>query len=63
MWLCDQHNRVNKKLSKPIFPCSVSALDLRWRQGRSDCWTDGTAIFAGEEEALAAPAVAAQPAE
>eukprot|EP00934_Nitzschia_sp_Nitz4_P003715 Nitzschia sp. Nitz4//scaffold29_size155292//67567//68205//NITZ4_002657-RA/size155292-processed-gene-0.46-mRNA-1//-1//CDS//3329546445//3705//frame0 len=31
MWLCDQHNRVNKKLGKPLFNCTMPNLDERWR--------------------------------
>jgi len=30
IWLCEQHNEVNKKLGKPVFPCNVEALDRRW---------------------------------
>ncbi|CAI2383298.1 unnamed protein product [Moneuplotes crassus] len=26
LWLCDQHNRVNKKLGKPEFPCTYGKL-------------------------------------
>jgi mitochondrial FAD-linked sulfhydryl oxidase len=32
MWLCDQHNRVNKKLGKPLFDCNMNSLDERWRK-------------------------------
>merc|ERR1712224_507770 len=30
-WLCEQHNDVNAKLGKPIFPCDMKSLDERWR--------------------------------
>lgn len=32
LWLCDQHNRVNKKLGKPLFECTMQNLDERWRK-------------------------------
>lgn len=32
MWLCDQHNRVNQKLGKPLFQCNMKNLDERWRK-------------------------------
>jgi mitochondrial FAD-linked sulfhydryl oxidase len=32
MWLCEQHNRVNEKLGKETFPCTVQQLDQRWRK-------------------------------
>lgn len=35
-WVCKFHNRVNKKLGKPIFDCSK--VDERWRDG----WLDGS---------------------
>ncbi|XP_046399293.1 FAD-linked sulfhydryl oxidase ALR [Ischnura elegans] len=35
-WLCEMHNRVNKKLGKPIFDCKL--VDERWRDG----WRDGS---------------------
>lgn len=38
LWLCGAHNRVNRVLGKPVFPCSVAALDERWRTGRRECW-------------------------
>eukprot|EP00300_Choanocystis_sp_HF-7_P042113 c8879_g1_i1.p1 GENE.c8879_g1_i1~~c8879_g1_i1.p1 ORF type:complete len:152 (+),score=21.75 c8879_g1_i1:46-501(+) len=37
-WMCEQHNRVNTKLGKPEFDCSLSKLDQRWlRSDRKDC--------------------------
>lgn len=33
-WFCDIHNKVNKKLNKPIFDCSK--VDERWRTGPKD---------------------------
>lgn len=38
LWLCEQHNRVNAKLSKDEFPCNLAALDFRWRKGAPGCW-------------------------
>ncbi|UYV78171.1 GFER [Cordylochernes scorpioides] len=35
-WLCEAHNRVNVKLGKPKFDCSL--VDERWRDG----WKDGS---------------------
>ncbi|CAB9507956.1 linked sulfhydryl oxidase ALR [Seminavis robusta] len=32
IWLCEQHNIVNKKLGKPIFKCDIKGLDERWRK-------------------------------
>mmetsp|Transcript_100158 Transcript_100158/g.287738 ORF Transcript_100158/g.287738 Transcript_100158/m.287738 type:complete len:167 (-) Transcript_100158:241-741(-) len=32
LWLCDQHNRVNQKLGKPLFDCTMTNLDERWRK-------------------------------
>ena len=40
-WCCEFHNHVNEKLGKPIFPCSADELDLRWRDGRDECWEQG----------------------
>lgn len=31
VWACEQHNAVSAKLGKPPFPCTLTALDLRWR--------------------------------
>lgn len=32
IWLCEQHNSVNDKLGKPLFPCDMKTLDERWRK-------------------------------
>ena len=32
LWLCEQHNRVNSKLGKPLFDCNMKDLDERWRK-------------------------------
>jgi mitochondrial FAD-linked sulfhydryl oxidase len=37
LWLCQQHNLVNEKLSKPIFPCNINSLDERWKYGTPHC--------------------------
>ena len=28
MWLCEQHNKVNVKLGKPVFKCSMRRLTM-----------------------------------
>uniref|UniRef100_A0A7S4BLL5 Sulfhydryl oxidase n=1 Tax=Chrysotila carterae TaxID=13221 RepID=A0A7S4BLL5_CHRCT len=38
LWLCEMHNRVNDKLGKPIFKCTLSELDRRWRKGGPECY-------------------------
>lgn len=38
VWLCEQHNIVNKKIGKPSFPCTMEKLDERWRKGKPACW-------------------------
>jgi hypothetical protein len=35
-WMCDQHNRVNKKLGKPLFSCDMKNLDERWRKSNKE---------------------------
>lgn len=35
-WLCEQHNRVNERLGKPVFDCSLKSIYERWRDGPSD---------------------------
>ena len=37
LWLCSQHNLVNKKIGKPVFECSIETLDERWRTGHTSC--------------------------
>ena len=32
LWMCQQHNFVNTKLGKPLFPCTIDLLDQRWRK-------------------------------
>ena len=51
VWVCEQHNLVNEKLGKPLFPCDLATLDKRWRKGEARCW--------GEEEGGGAGAGAA----
>lgn len=48
-WLCEQHNIVNKKIGKPLFPCTMEKLDERWRKGRPACWGEDA-----DEEAIPA---------
>jgi mitochondrial FAD-linked sulfhydryl oxidase len=38
-WLCQQHNVVNAKLGKPMFPCDMTSLDRRWRKNDEECRT------------------------
>lgn len=40
LWVCEQHNAVNRKLGKPAVPCSIDALDRVWRTGSEGCWDD-----------------------
>uniref|UniRef100_M4B9B5 Sulfhydryl oxidase n=1 Tax=Hyaloperonospora arabidopsidis (strain Emoy2) TaxID=559515 RepID=M4B9B5_HYAAE len=49
MWLCEQHNIVNRKLHKPVFECTISNLEERWRKGKPSCWSeDGDEGYAQE---------------
>mmetsp|Transcript_15941 Transcript_15941/g.22707 ORF Transcript_15941/g.22707 Transcript_15941/m.22707 type:complete len:129 (-) Transcript_15941:191-577(-) len=32
LWICEQHNIVNRKLGKPTFPCTIERLDSRWKK-------------------------------
>ena len=41
VWVCEQHNAVNEKLGKPLFPCDIAMLDKRWRKGEARCWGEG----------------------
>ena len=46
LWLCEQHNKVNEKLGKPLFQCDINVLDERWRKSsRASCNETG-----GEDE-------------
>jgi len=41
-WLCEQHNMVNEKLGKPLFPCDMASLDERWRKSsKEECQKGG----------------------
>jgi len=35
VWMCRMHNRVNSKLGKTEYPCTIDALDARWRRNPS----------------------------
>jgi len=53
VWLCKQHNVVNEKLGKPVFPCDFAALDRRWRTGAPGCFEEAGTTSAeslGQEE-------------
>mmetsp|Transcript_44987 Transcript_44987/g.150214 ORF Transcript_44987/g.150214 Transcript_44987/m.150214 type:complete len:160 (-) Transcript_44987:141-620(-) len=41
LWMCEQHNAVNAKLGKPVFPCTLARLDARWRDGGARCDEEG----------------------
>lgn len=32
VWLCEQHNVVNRKIGKASYPCDMKTLDERWRK-------------------------------
>ena len=36
VWMCEAHNRVNRLLDKPAFPCVLSELDKRWCAASDD---------------------------
>lgn len=38
LWCCAFHNKVNAHLGKPVFICNSAELDLRWKEGREECW-------------------------
>ena len=38
VWVCKQHNIVNQKIGKNVFPCTMENLDKRWRTGDKRCW-------------------------
>ena len=37
LWMCRAHNRVNERLGKPLFDCSVSGVEQRWKSGHPAC--------------------------
>ena len=37
VWMCEAHNRINRRLGKPEFSCRLEDLDARWRNGGQDC--------------------------
>ncbi|OMJ72003.1 hypothetical protein SteCoe_29646 [Stentor coeruleus] len=37
VWTCEMHNEINAMLNKPVFPCTLESLDLRWRKGKPPC--------------------------
>uniref|UniRef100_A0A7S2SBP5 Sulfhydryl oxidase n=1 Tax=Rhizochromulina marina TaxID=1034831 RepID=A0A7S2SBP5_9STRA len=48
-WLCEQHNKVNAKLGKPIFDCALNSLDKRWRIGPDECNGSGNGTAEGHQ--------------
>ena len=50
-WMCRAHNRVNKRLGKPLYDCSnVAALEERWKTGHVVCNSDAYFEHEGEED-------------
>ena len=45
LWLCKAHNHVNERIGKPAFPCSLSKLNERWREGDKSCDGDEDGHF------------------
>ena len=41
IWMCRMHNRVNSKLGKTSFPCTIDLLDARWRRNKACEIDDG----------------------
>lgn len=39
-WCCSFHNEVNAMLGKPEFICTTDELDVRWKDGRDECWEE-----------------------
>ncbi|KAF0688374.1 Aste57867_19994 [Aphanomyces stellatus] len=52
LWMCDQHNRVTTKLDKTPFPCTIEALDQRWKTGVAACWAKHESTGETPEESL-----------
>lgn len=50
MWLCEQHNIVNRKLHKPVFECTMENLSKRWRKGNPACWGENSDALSAEED-------------
>ena len=38
IWVCQLHNKVNAYLGRSPFPCTLEALDKRWRKGPEECY-------------------------
>ncbi|CAK4081798.1 unnamed protein product [Aphanomyces euteiches] len=49
LWMCEQHNRVTTKLDKKPFPCTIDALDKRWKTGVPACWAKKEDEITAEE--------------
>jgi hypothetical protein len=45
VWLCEMHNKVNERLKKPSFPCTVEALQEEY--GSCGCFENVTATTFG----------------
>lgn len=40
LWCCTFHNEVNVMIGKPEFVCTTEELDIRWKDGREECWEE-----------------------
>ena len=40
IWFCTFHNLVNKRLNKPVFPCTMEALDSKYLANCDECKTE-----------------------
>eukprot|EP00953_Heterococcus_sp_UTEX-ZZ885_P011089 6427-Heterococcus_DN1.PRE.12 len=40
LWMCEQHNIVNRKLGMPEVQCTLELLDRRWKKGHKGCFPD-----------------------
>ena len=51
LWLCAQHNEVNKKLGKALFMADIKVLDDRWRVSkRKECNPVAEFVEIGESQ-------------
>ncbi|KAF4047438.1 Erv1 / Alr family [Phytophthora infestans] len=55
MWLCEQHNVVNRKLNKPVFECTMEKLEERWRKGLCEPQDPGAGLVTSALSAVSSP--------
>ncbi|KAF4130102.1 Erv1 / Alr family [Phytophthora infestans] len=55
MWLCEQHNVVNRKLNKPVFECTMEKLEKRWRKGLCEPQDPGAGLVTSALSAVSSP--------